>query len=139
MGKDIEKSMEKPARPSLEHSVPFFWPLAAVYAMGQAELELFRKNLKFLIEAQRVNHAPKLQLATANSVLLELHTLALRAFADPGAPGATALPTLVVAPYAGHSAHIADYHDGQSLVQTLLAARAARGFGAPREERAPRR
>src|ERR1700739_1356854 len=128
MGKDIEMSMEKPAQSSLEHSVPLFWPLAAVYAMGQAELELFRKNLKFLIEAQRVNTPPTPHFATANSVLLELHTLALRAFADPGAPGATALPTLVVAPYAGHSAHIADYHDGQSLVQTLLAGRVARVF-----------
>ena len=36
-----------------------------------------------------------------------------------GTPGR--LPTLVDAPYAGHTAMIADYHKGQSLVETLLA------------------
>jgi poly(3-hydroxybutyrate) depolymerase len=38
-----------------------------------------------------------------------------------GAPGATGIVTLVDAPYAGHSAVIADYADGQSLMQTLRA------------------
>ena len=31
------------------------------------------------------------------------------------------IPTLVNAPYAGHRAMVADYHKGQSLVETLLA------------------
>jgi polyhydroxyalkanoate depolymerase len=31
------------------------------------------------------------------------------------------ISTLVIAPYAGHTAAIADYHHGQSLIQTLLA------------------
>ena len=31
------------------------------------------------------------------------------------------MPTLVNAPFAGHRAMIADYHKGQSLVETLLA------------------
>ena len=31
------------------------------------------------------------------------------------------VPTLVNAPFAGHRAEIADYHKGQSLVETLLA------------------
>jgi poly(3-hydroxybutyrate) depolymerase len=108
---------------ALRHSVPLFWPLAAVAAMGQAELELFRKNLKFLMEAQKVDYGLKPRFATANTVLLELHTLRLRAFGDAGA---SAAPTLILAPYAGHSAAIADYHDGQSLVQTMLAAGHAR-------------
>jgi len=93
--------------------------MAAIAAMGQAELELFRKSLKFLIEAQKVDHGLKPRFATANTVLLDLHTMQLRAF---GSPDAAAVATLIVAPYAGHSATIADYHDGQSLVQTLLAA-----------------
>jgi poly(3-hydroxybutyrate) depolymerase len=102
----------------LKQSVPLFWPMAAIAAMGQAELELFRKNLKFLVEAQKVDHGLKPRFATTNTVLLDLHTMQLRAF---GSPDATGPATLIAAPYAGHSAVIADYHDGQSLVQTLLA------------------
>src|SRR6266478_2011166 len=115
--KDVEAA--SPVTSTREHSVPLFWPLAAAYAMGQAELELFRKNLKFVIEAQKVDHGLKPRFATPNTVLLELHTLALRTFgsADSSAPA-----TLILAPYAGHSATIADYHEGQSLVQTLLEA-----------------
>ena len=33
----------------------------------------------------------------------------------------TEIPTLIDAPHAGHTAVIADYYEGQSLVQTLLA------------------
>jgi polyhydroxyalkanoate depolymerase len=104
-------------------SVPLFWPLAAAAAMGQVEIELFRKNLKFLMEANRLDHELKPRFATANTVLLELHTQRLRAF---GEAGAKVTPTLIMAPYAGHTAAIADYHDGQSLVQTMLAAGHAR-------------
>jgi polyhydroxyalkanoate depolymerase len=113
------------ASPNLPYSVPAFWPMAAVAAMGRAELELFRKNLKFLIEAQKVDHGLKPRFASANTVRLDLHTLRLREFGHGETAGA---PTLVVAPYAGHSAAIADYHDGQSLVQTLLAAGHPRVF-----------
>jgi poly(3-hydroxybutyrate) depolymerase len=115
---DVKANAENPASSNLQHSVPLFWPLAAAAAMGQAELDLFRKNLKFVIEAQKVDHGLKPHFATANTVLLGLHTLQLRDFGDPQAKSP---PTLVVAPYAGHSAAIADYHAGQSLVQTLLA------------------
>jgi poly(3-hydroxybutyrate) depolymerase len=115
----MEGTSKDAPNPTLLHSVPAFWPMAAVAAMGQAELELFRRNLKFLLEAQKVDHGLKPAFATPNTVLLDLHTLRLRAF---GAEDAAEVATLVVAPYAGHSAEIADYHDGQSLVQTLLAA-----------------
>jgi poly(3-hydroxybutyrate) depolymerase len=115
----MESNTKSPSTENLQHSVPLFWPLAAVAAMGQAELEIFRKNLKFLMEAHKVDHQLKPRFATANTVLLELHTLRLRAFGDQSA---AATPTIIMAPYAGHSAAIADYHDGQSLVQTMLAA-----------------
>jgi poly(3-hydroxyalkanoate) synthetase len=49
--------------------------------------------------------------------MLDLRTMSLR---DYGASGAKGIPTLVVAPYAGHTAMIAGYHKGQSLVETLL-------------------
>ena len=47
---------------------------------------------------------------------LDLRTMALRDYGRPGG-----IPTLVNAPFAGHRAMIADYHKGQSLVETLLA------------------
>ncbi len=53
--------------------------------------------------------------ATPNEIVLDLPTVRLRKFGiDNG------IPTLIDAPYAGHPATIADYAEGQSLVQTLL-------------------
>ena len=101
-----------------EHSVPLFWPLALAYAMGEAELAIVKKNLEFVAEAQKLDHGLEPQFATVNTVKLGLHTLRLREFGDAMSP---AIPTLIDAPYAGHTATIADYHKGQSLVETLLA------------------
>jgi poly(3-hydroxybutyrate) depolymerase len=101
-----------------EHSVPLFWPLAMASAMEAAELALFKKSMKFIAEAEKLDHGLEAQFATPNTIALELHTLRLRAFGD--APS-SAVPTLVDAPFAGHTATIADYHKGQSLVETLLA------------------
>jgi poly(3-hydroxybutyrate) depolymerase len=124
-GVDMAAKTESTSAQTLPHSVPLFWPLAAIAAMGQAELDLFRRNLKFLMEAQKVDYGLKPRFATPNAVMLELHTLRLRAFGDVDAAAAA---TLIMAPYAGHSAAIADYHDGQSLVQTMLAAGHRRVF-----------
>lgn len=114
MAKNAAKSLRKID----EHSVPLFWPLAVAYAMEEAELALFERNLKFFVEAEKVEHELTPQFATANTVALDLHTLRLREFGDARS---SAVPTLVDAPYAGHTATIADYHKGQSLVETLLA------------------
>ena len=108
----------KPPRQIDEHSLPLFWPLAVGYAMEEAELELFKKNLKFIAEAEKLDHELKPRFATPNRVVLELHTLRLREFGDASSG---TVPTLVDAPYAGHTATIADYHKGQSLIETLLA------------------
>src|SRR5271166_5096629 len=56
------------------------------------------------------------KLATPNKVRLDLRTMVLRDYGKPGG-----IPALVDAPHAGHTAVIADYHKGQSLVETLLA------------------
>jgi poly(3-hydroxybutyrate) depolymerase len=114
----MEKPVAKSVRKIEEHSVPLFWPLAAAYAMGEAELALFKRNLKFVAEAEKLDHGLKPQFATANTVLLDMHTLRLREFGDAKS---STIPTLVDAPYAGHTATIADYHRGQSLVESLLA------------------
>jgi poly(3-hydroxybutyrate) depolymerase len=68
-----------------------------------------------LFEEIRLNEL-RPQLATHNVVRLDLRTMQLR---DYSAPGSALLPTIVVAPYAGHTAMIADFQAGQSLMQTL--------------------
>jgi poly(3-hydroxyalkanoate) synthetase len=57
--------------------------------------------------------------------MLDLQTMVFR---DYSSPGATVVPTIVDAPYAGHSALIADYHKVQSLIETLLASGVGRVY-----------
>jgi polyhydroxyalkanoate depolymerase len=97
-------------------SVPAFWPMAMASAMLEEGTELYAKNLKFVEEEIKIHDELRPTLATPNRVRLDLRTMVLRDYGKPGG-----IATLVNAPYAGHTAVIADYHDGQSLVQTLLA------------------
>jgi poly(3-hydroxyalkanoate) synthetase len=97
-------------------SVPAFWPVAMVAALAEQGAELYARNIKFIEEEIKIHEELRPRLATPNQVRLNLRTMDLR---DYGRPGRT--PTLVDAPHAGHTAMIADYHDGQSLIQTLLA------------------
>ncbi|HEY2136306.1 MAG TPA: alpha/beta fold hydrolase, partial [Xanthobacteraceae bacterium] len=97
-------------------SVPFLWPMAAGAAMIEQGLDLYAKNMKFIAEEQKIQHEMRPKLATANRVMLDLRTMFFR---DYSAPGHKGVPTIVDAPYAGHTAMIADYHKGQSLIETL--------------------
>lgn len=108
---------KQPALAPQENSVPFFWPFAAAAALVETGEELVARNLKFVAEVEKVDLGQQPAFATPNTVRLDLHTLRLRDFSVPAASG---VPTIVDAPFAGHSATIADYHQGQSLVQTLL-------------------
>ncbi len=114
--------IEAPAkRLQHEHSVPWFWPFSAAIELGEAGLQQFEDNLAYFGEAESIVAPPAPQWATPNRVILELDTMRLRDFSKADArPDAMAV--LVDAPYAGHSAVIADYAPGQSLVETLLAA-----------------
>ena len=96
--------------------VPLFWPMIAATQLTEAGLELTRDNLKFLAEEAKIHHDLRPSLATANRATLDLRTMVFRNYSTEGAKG---LPTIVDAPYAGHSAMIADYHPGQSLMETL--------------------
>lgn len=78
--------------------------------------ELYAKNLEFVEEEIKIHDELRPKLATPNTVRLDLRTMKLRDYGKPGG-----IPTLVDAPHAGHTAMIADYHKGQSLVETLLA------------------
>jgi poly(3-hydroxybutyrate) depolymerase len=119
-----EKSAYKPCqechKPLQEHSVPLFWPLAATIEMQTRGLRLVEDNIRYLAEVEKLELLAPPDWATSNCVILDLDTMRLRDFARSGA-SAAAIPVLVDAPYAGHSATIADYAKGQSLVETLLA------------------
>ena len=73
-------------------------------------MELYAKNLKFVEEEIRIRADLRAMLATPNRLRLDLRTMHLRDYGGPDR-----IPTLVDAPYAGHTAVIADYHKGQSL------------------------
>ena len=82
----------------------------------QRGAELYARNLGFINEELKLHGELHPALATANRVRLDLRTMRLRDYGEPGG-----IPTLVHAPFAGHTAMIADYQKGQSLIETLLA------------------
>jgi len=96
--------------------VPFLWPMAMAAGLAEEGLELYARNLRFAEEEIKIHGELRPRLATPNRVRLDLRTMQLRDYGEPGD-----LPTLVDAPHAGHTAMIADYYRGQSLVETLLA------------------
>lgn len=108
-----------PHTPAHEHSVPWFWPYAAAIELAEAGARQFQDNLRFVQASEAITAPPPPEWATPNEVRLELDTMRLREFRRPAA-GSCRAPVLVDAPYAGHSAAIADFAKGQSLVQTLL-------------------
>ena len=97
-------------------NVPFFWPMRIAEELVASGAEVAARNLKFIAEEEKIETGLHPQLATPNTLRLDLRTMRFRDY-DPAT--ISGLPTIVDAPYAGHSAMIADYHDGQSLVQTL--------------------
>src|SRR5215831_16975277 len=106
-------------------SIPFLWPMAAAAEIAARGLDLYTKNMKFIAEEQKIRHDLRPALATANRAMLDLRTMVFRDYSRGSEAG---IPTIVDTPYAGHSAMIADYHKGQSLIETLLANGVARVF-----------
>ena len=99
-------------------SVPFFWPLQYQQAMIEEGMKVASDNIKFVSEEMKLEHDLTPKLATPNTLRLDLRTMALREY---GKPVEGNIPTLVDAPHAGHTSMIADYHKGQSLIETLMA------------------
>ncbi len=97
-------------------SVPAFWPMAMAAQLMEGGTELYARNLKFVEEEIKIHDDLRPELATPNTVRLDLRTMKLREYGKRGG-----IPTLVDAPHAGHTAMIADFHKGQSLIETLLA------------------
>jgi len=114
MTNETPTSAPDDAEPSAS-AIPAFWPMAMAAALMQTGTQLYARNLKFIEEEIRIRADLRPTLATPNTVRLDLRTMQLRDYGRPGT-----IPTLVEAPYAGHTAMIADYCKGQSLVETLL-------------------
>jgi poly(3-hydroxyalkanoate) synthetase len=107
-------SAAKPPAPSWM-SIPAFWPMAMATALLKESSEIYAKDVEFVEEEIKIHDDLRPVLATPNQLRLDLRTMALREYGKAGG-----IPTLVDAPHAGHTAMIADYQKGQSLVQTLL-------------------
>lgn len=100
-----------------EVGIPFLWPFAFFLGLEESEVETIRENIKFLKEVEKTQvERPKPEWTTKNKVILDLHTMTLRDFST----GSKGIYTLIVPPFAGHTSIIADFHKGQSLVETLL-------------------
>lgn len=114
-----EARAASPHHARTENTVPLFWPLEFYAGVARKEIKLFDRGLETLAEAEKLSYGLEPKFATANTVVIELHTMRLRDFTRKARTGE--VPTLIDAPYAGHTAVIADFHKGQSLVETLLA------------------
>lgn len=100
-----------------EVGVPLFWPFGFALILEKMALDAGIHNLSFLGEVEKTQIKRISPVwATRNRIVLELHTLVLRDFSR----GRTGTPVLVLPPYAGHTSAIADFHEGQSLIATLL-------------------
>jgi poly(3-hydroxybutyrate) depolymerase len=104
-----------------EHSVPFFWPLAILAELGEEEMEVVKRNFDFIEELEKEEFELEPVWATKNDILYDLNTMRLRDFSAAARTDKTIVPTIIDAPYAGHTSTIADYAQGQSLVETLQA------------------
>ncbi|MEC5217566.1 poly(3-hydroxybutyrate) depolymerase [Actimicrobium sp. GrIS 1.19] len=113
----MKLTSETTHRPQHEHSVPWFWPMAAAIELGNAGLKMYQDNLRYVEQVAQLSAPPASEWTTANRIALDLDTMLLRDFST--AARHTHLPVLIDAPYAGHSATIADFGDGQSLVAAL--------------------
>lgn len=103
---------------SPEVGVPFLWPFAFFVGLEGARLHILKDNIKFLEEIDKTHiKKPEPTWATRNKIILDVHTMNLRDFSSK----TEGMHTLILPPYAGHTSIIADFHEGQSLVETLIA------------------
>lgn len=102
--------------------VPAYWPFEWAQQLRKRRGAVVTDWLKFVREANAISFPPKPDWVTPNTVKLDSDTMWLRDFSDDSAASASDIPVIIDAPYAGHPSTIADYDDGQSLVQTLKAA-----------------
>ena len=101
-----------------ENTVPLFWLSELATAATEEGMNAFMKGLETVDEAEKLDFGLTPEFQTPNRIATELHTLRLRDFST--GDDNDEIPTIVDAPFAGHSAVIADFQKGQSLVEALL-------------------
>src|SRR6266404_8273878 len=110
-------------RPRAEHGMSrsdsalesfLVWPLAAAALAAKANVR-FLEDLLSVSGKRSVSSSLPLAWTTSNTVALELASMRLRNFSTETG----GLATLICAPYALHSATIADFAPGHSVVEAL--------------------
>ncbi|MEW6644112.1 MAG: alpha/beta fold hydrolase [Pseudomonadota bacterium] len=111
MAQQPERPGERTETPADASFVPWLWPLAATRMAMEAWLGWLERGPP----PMEPRTASALPWTTPNDIALELTTMRLRDFSTAGSGRAT----LIAAPYALHSALIADFAPGHSLVEAL--------------------
>lgn len=94
----------------------FVWPLLFASSVGNATASMLKWYDEIWAEMRHSSLSfPPLDWTTSNDIALELPTMQLRDFSG----GRAGRPTLICAPYSLHSAIIADFAPGHSVVEAL--------------------
>ena len=62
-------------RAQTENTVPLFWPFELAAAIAKGEMGMFSRGLATLAESEKLEFGLKPAFATANKIVIELHTL----------------------------------------------------------------
>lgn len=100
---------------------PPYWPVEWARQWHRRGFGVYSDWWHYVREAIAISFPPAPDWVTPNIIALDSDTLWLRDFSDADADP-DSVPVIIDAPFAGHPSTIADYADGQSLVQTLKAA-----------------
>ena len=100
------------------------WPLAAAALAAKANVRFLEDLMSSVSGKRNVSSSLSLPWTTSNTVALELASMRLRNFST----GTGGLATLICAPYALHSATIADFAPGHSVVEALCQGDLSRVF-----------
>ena len=100
------------------------WPLAAAALAGRANVRFLEDLMSSVSGKRSVSSSLSLPWTTSNTVALELASMRLRNFSTETG----GLATLICAPYALHSATIADFAPGHSVVEALCQGGLSRVF-----------
>lgn len=102
-------------------AVPAYWPFEMARQICNRRTALFADWLEYVKVATQITFPPHPDWVTPNTIHRDFDTLWLRDFSAEDATDRD-VPVIIDVAYAGHPSTIADYADGQSLVQTLKAA-----------------
>jgi poly(3-hydroxyalkanoate) synthetase len=100
------------------------WPLAAAALAAKANVRFLEDLMSSVTGKRNVSSSLSLPWTTSNTVALELASMRLRNFSTETG----GLATLICAPYALHSATIADFAPGHSVVEALYQGGLSRVF-----------